>query len=40
MMGKPAERAHTADPLATVMVEDHGLLALTDKLLVEDVKHL
>ena len=34
------ERAHTADPFTTVVVEDDGLLALADELFVQDVEHL
>ena len=34
------ERAHAADTLATVVVEDERLLVLLDELLVENVEHL
>ena len=34
------ERAHTADTLAAVVVEDERLLAFVDEFLVEDVEHL
>ena len=34
------QRAHAADTLAAVVVEGHGLLALVDEVVVQDVEHL
>jgi len=34
------QRAHAADTLAAVVVERYGLLALVDKVVVQDVEHL
>jgi len=34
------QRAHAADALAAVVVEGHGLLALVDEVVVQDVEHL
>ena len=34
------QRAHTADTLAAVVVERHGLLALVDQVVVQNIQHL
>ena len=34
------EGAHPTDPFTAVVIEDHGLLALTDELLIEYIHHL
>ena len=39
-MAVDVERAHTADAFAAVVVEDYGLFAFLDELLVEHIEHL
>jgi len=34
------QRAHTADTFAAVVVERHGLLALVDQVVVQNIQHL
>jgi hypothetical protein len=34
------QRAHAADTLAAVVVEGHGLLALVDEVVVQNIEHL
>ena len=39
-MAVDVQRAHAADPFAAVVVECHGLLALVDQVVIQDVEHL